>query len=126
MTALTVFRTLAPEFAAESDATVNEFLALSPSFVNVALYPAESADIAIALKAASLMLARKNSASGQSSGGELIREREGDLERSYGAASSKNDGLDIYAQQLRDLTLAAGVNQYSASITRMADSIPAL
>lgn len=126
MTALTVFRTLAPEFAAESDATVNEFLALAPSFVNVALYPAESADIAIALKAASLMLARKNSASGQSSGGELIREREGDLERSYGAASSKNDGLDIYAQQLRDLTLAAGVNQYSASITRMADSIPAL
>lgn len=126
MSALTKFRLLAPEFAAELDATVNEFLALAPSFVNLSLYTGEAADIATALKAASLMLARKNSATGNSSGGEVTMEKEGDLSRSYGAASKFNEGLDMYAQQLRDLNLTLGINQYGAGLTRMADLVPAL
>lgn len=126
MSALTKFRLLAPEFSGELDATVNQFLALAPSFVNLALYTGEAVDIATALKAASLMLAQKNSATGQSSGGELTMEREGDLSRSYGASTKFNEGLDIYAQQLRDLNLALGINQYGAAVTRMADVVPAL
>ena len=126
MSALPKFRLLAPEFSGELDATVNEFLAIAPNFVNLALYTGEAVDIATALKAASLMLARKNSATGQSSGGEVSMEKEGDLSRSYGAASKFNEGLDIYMQQLRDLNLALGINQYGAALTRMADLVPAL
>ena len=126
MSALTKFRLLAPEFSGELDATVNEFLAIAPNFVNLALYTGEAVDIATALKAASLMLARKNSATGQSSGGEVSMEKEGDLSRSYGAASKFNEGLDIYMQQLRDLNLTLGINQYGAALTRMADLVPPL
>jgi hypothetical protein len=126
MTALTTFRLLAPEFAGETDPTVNQFLALAPSFVNLALYTGEAVDIATALKAASLMLARKNSGSGQSSGGELSMEKEGDLQRSYGTSPKMNEGLDLYMQQLRDLNMALGINQYSGALTRMADQVPAL
>lgn len=125
MTALTTFRLIAPEFSGEDDATVNQFIALAPSFINVNLY-GDSLDLAIALKAASLMLARKNSASGQSSGGELLMEKEGDLQRTYGASTGNNDGLDIYMQQLRDLNMNLGVNQYSGALTRMADWVPSL
>jgi hypothetical protein len=126
MTTIEFFRIVAPEFSGESDATVNQFIALAPSFINVNLYADDSLNLALALKTASLMLARKNSASGQSSGGELLSEKEGDLQRSYGAAIGKNDGLDIYMQQLRDLNMNLGINQYSASTTRMADLVPSL
>ena len=125
MTALTTFRLIAPEFSGETDETVSQFIALAPSFINVNLY-GDSLDLAIALKAASLMLARKNSASGQSGGAELLMEKEGDLQRSYGAATGNNDGLDIYMQQLRDLNMNLGINQYSGSMTRMADWVPSL
>ena len=125
MTALTTFRLIAPEFSGETDETVSQFISLAPSFINVNLY-GDSLDLAIALKAASLMLARKNSASGQSGGAELLMEKEGDLQRSYGAATGKNDGLDIYMQQLRDLNINLGINQYGGAMTRMADWVPAL
>ena len=126
MTALSNFRLLAPEFAGEVDSTVNQFLALAPNFINLALYTGDAIDIATALKAASLMLTQKNSATGQSSGRELTMEKEGDLSRSYGASSKFNEGLDIYAQQLRDLSMSLGINQYSGAITRMADWVPSL
>lgn len=126
MTQLSTFRLIAPEFAGESDATVNEFLVLAPLFITLSNYAIASQDLAVALKAASLMLARKNSASGQSSGGELLSEKEGDLQRSYGAAKGQNDGLDLYMQQLRDLELMNGVSRSSASLTRMADLVPSL
>jgi hypothetical protein len=126
MSQIETFRLIAPEFADETEATVNQFLALALNFVNVNLYPAESVDLAIALKAASMMLARKNSALGQSSGGELLMEKEGDLQRTYGASTGNNDGLDIYMQQLRDLNMNLGVNQYSCALTRMADWVPSL
>ena len=125
MTALTTFRLIAPEFSGEDDATVNQFIALAPSFINVSLY-GDSLDLAIALKAASLMLARKNSSLGQSSGSELTMEKEGDLQRSYGASKGKNDGLDLYMQQLRDLNINLSINQYSGAMTRMADWVPSL
>ena len=126
MTALTKFRLLAPEFTGEPDATVNELLSLAQSFVNLSLYQGEAVDIATALKAASLMLARKNSATGQSGGGEVSMEKEGDLSRSYGKSSKFNEGMDIYMRQLRDLNLTLGINQYGAALTRMADWVPAL
>lgn len=123
---LETFRLIAPEFAGESDATVNSMLTMAALYVNLDLYPVASQDLAQSLKAASLMLSRKNSANGQSSGGELLSEKEGDLQRSYGAATGQNEGMDIYAQQLRDLELASGLNRYSASVTRMADQVPGL
>lgn len=103
MTPLEAFRLVAPEFAAESDVTVNEFLALALLFINVAAYPYETQPVAQALKAASLMVQRKKSQNGESSGGNLLEEREGDLMRKY----ADDDGVDsdIYAQQLQQITL---------------------
>ena len=123
---LETFRLIAPEFASESDVTVNAMLTMASLYINLAIYPSESQDLVKSLKAASLMLARKNSGSGQSSGGELLSEKEGDLQRSYGAATGNNDGLDIYMQQLRDLQFACGLNAFSGSLTRMADQVPGL
>lgn len=121
MTALTTFRLIAPEFSGENDATVNQFIALAPSFINVNLY-SDSLDLAIALKAASLMLARKKSASGQSSGGELLMEKEGDLQRSYSAGSSSSilGSKNQYELMLDRLSLSigfGGVTRYGISGT---------
>lgn len=98
-TSLEYFRIIAPEFAAELDATVNAFITLAADFIDASLYT--NANLALAYMAASLMYQQKQSASGQSSGLDLKREREGDLEREYGVSTSSSTMTkDIYQQQL--------------------------
>lgn len=104
-TPLEAFRIVAPEFAAEPDATVNQYLTMATLFINVTGYPADSQPYAQALKAASLMVARAKSLTGGSSGGTVIEEKEGDLTRKYSEATSA-DITDIYADQLDQLGLA--------------------
>lgn len=103
MTPLEAFRLVAPEFAAEADSVVNDYLDLALLWLNVGAYPADTQPVAQALKAASLMVQRKKSQNGESSGGGLLEEKEGDLMRKY----ADDDGIDsdIYAQQLQQLTL---------------------
>jgi len=105
MTPLEAFRIAAPEFAAESDATVNQYLTMATLYINVAGYPVDAQPLAQALKAASLMVLRKTSLTGGSAGGAIIEEREGDLTRKYSEASSSTI-TDIYADQLDKLGLA--------------------
>lgn len=99
-TSLEYFRIVAPEFASELDATVNAFITLAADFIDASLYT--NANLALAYMAASLMYQQKQSASGQSSGLDLKREREGDLEREYGVSTSSSNAMakDIYQQQL--------------------------
>lgn len=121
MTALTNFRLIAPEFSNEVDATVNLYIEISASFINASSYI--NADLALAYQAASLMLARKASATGVS-GGALISEKEGDLERRYSTPSLGGD-TDIYMVQLNRLGAAAGFGGCSV-VTRMFDVVPSI
>ena len=108
-TPLDLFRVVAPEFAAESDATVNAVIALVPYYINVDLYQGDQQSMAIALKAASLMLTRSMSASGSSGGGVVTEEKEGDLSRKFSSSQSAKITTDnIYEQQLA--ALSAGVS----------------
>ena len=117
-TSLEYFRLVAPEFSGELDATVNAYIGMASSFINAAAYV--NPELATAYQAASLMLSSKNSESGVT-GGALIREKEGDLERHY-AAPKIGAAHDIYLAQLLRLGAATGFSG-CAVLTRMFDVI---
>ncbi len=101
-TAFEAFHIIAPEFAEELDATVEAMLVLAPLHINVSAYPAESQPFVTALQAASLLVQHRKSQVGDSSGGTVISEKEGDLSRTY---SERGGEKDIYAQQIDKLSL---------------------
>lgn len=104
-TQLEVVRMIAPEFASVDDATVQNFLDLAPLYIDPEKVPVDRRGLALALKACSLMLDRSQSVNGESHGGNLISEREGDLSRSYGYSASKTGGKakNNYEMQLDEL-----------------------
>ena len=108
-TQLETFRIIAPEFASSPDQTVQNFLDLAPLFIDPMLYPEDKRGIALVFQAASLMYQQKQSITGASNGGQLVREKEGDLERQYGSRSSSSTSKmiprNIYLQQLDMLSL---------------------
>lgn len=112
-TAFEAFHIIAPEFADEPDDVVDAMLALAPLHINVSAYPADSQPFVHALQAASLLVQHRKSSAGNSSGGTVISEKEGDLSRTY---SEKGGEKDIYAQQIDKLSL--GVFGFGA-MTRM-------
>jgi hypothetical protein len=121
-TQLEAFRLVVPEFAAESDATVQAFLDLAPHFIDPMQYDESVRSLALVYQAASLMYQKNQSALGNSSGGQLASEKEGDLARSYfkgGGVGVKGASSDIYAQQLDTLSLAVG-----GIMTRYGSTIP--
>lgn len=121
-TQLEIFRLVAPEFSAETDLTIQAFLDLAPHFIDPMLYAESVRGFALVYQAASLMYQKKQSTVGNSSGGELASEKEGDLARSYfkgGTANTKTTATDIYAQQLDKLSLAVG-----GILTRYGNTIP--
>jgi hypothetical protein len=114
-TQLEVLRLIAPEFTGIPDASVQAFLDLAPLFIDPMAYPEESRGLALVYMACSLMYDRGLSASGASNGGQLVREREGDLERQYSQASQNGGSvksLNIYMQQLKNL----GMGVFGSSI----------
>lgn len=121
-TQLEAFRLLIPEFAATSDADVQAFLDLAPHFIDPMQYAESVRGLALVYQAASLMYRKNQSASGNSSGGGLASEKEGDLSRSYfkgSGTSVKGASSDIYAKQLDALSLAVG-----GIMTRYGSTIP--
>lgn len=124
MSSLTKFRLIAKEFSGELDTSVNDYLGMAELFVSAASYI--DSELAIALKAASLMLTAKNSESGSSaSSGVIKREKEGDIEREYSVNTSGYSSQNIYESMLKDLCAASGLG-FGGSVTRMAGDIPAL
>lgn len=104
-TQLEVLRLIAPEFSAVSDTDVQAFLDLAPLYINPELYPVESRGLALVLMACSLMVKQKKSSSGSSGGGVVVEEKEGDLMRKYSTDASSAASIDIYEQQLKQLSL---------------------
>ena len=117
---LNTLRLIAPEFSGVPDATVNEILALAPLFIDVNLYPENTKDLAIVYQACILLLDRQSSISGQSGGGTLISEREGDLERKYSAGTQKS--VNIYEVKLQELRSGVALTV----MTRMLNYAPTL
>lgn len=112
MTQLEYVRLIGPEFAAISDVDVQKFLDMAALFIDVSRLPADKRDLAIALKACSLMSDKQASASGMSHGGVIESEKEGDLSRSFSFGSTHN-GFKVknnYEQQLDLLYMSAGGN----------------
>ncbi len=109
ITQLEVVRLIAPEFSAVSDEDVQKFIDMASLYLDAELVPEDRRGLVLALKACSLMVDRAASEDGASHGGNLTREKEGDLERgySYGGASGKASAKNIYEQQLD--TIYAGV-----------------
>ena len=122
MTALEYFRLLAPEFAAVSDATANVWLNLALNFVKIDCLDAERRAMAHALYAAHLLgttTQRSAGGGGSIAQGPLIKEKEGDLERSYGFAKdgktysgvlSYLDQYNVLADECLLVTGGGGIN----------------
>lgn len=108
MSPLEYFRLLAPEFSGVDDTTVNKWLAMAGNLINVGCLTAEAAAMAQALYAAHMLsLATRTGNSGSGAVGPITREKEGDLERSYGASKGSDTylGQTPYGQQYKEVTL---------------------
>ena len=121
-TQLEILRLVAPEFAAVADIDVQKFLDLAPLFIDPLRYPEESRGLALVYQAASLLYKQAQSSSGENTGGILIREKEGDLERAWavGGNAKKSSG-NAYDDLLAQLWLGI----FGASImTRYGTVVP--
>lgn len=109
MTPLEYFRLLAPEFVAVSDSTANQWLSLAGNLVNTSCLDAERAAMALALYAAhQLRLTQTQGSNASTAQGSVTSEREGDLQRTYGALKGSDSwlGQTPYGQQYLDITKA--------------------
>lgn len=107
MTELEYFRLLAPAFASVPDATVQQWLTVARNVAATGCLDAERAAMAIALYAAHLLHLTQTQGSGAATAqGTIVREREGDLEREYGAVKGSDSwlGQSGYGQQYLDVT----------------------
>lgn len=105
MTPLQYFRLLAPEFASVTDETVNTWLTVAGNLANVDCLELEVANMALALYAAHLLWSANNAAAGGSVGA-VTMEKEGDLQRQYGAVKGSDTwlGRSPYGQQYLNVT----------------------
>lgn len=111
-TSLEIFRFVAPQFAALPDADVLFALDLAALFINISAYPPESQDLALALKAASILFVQAQSTSGETGTQVLKSEKEGDLMRTYETSGTSATRTNIYDDQLALLgfgTFGAGI-----------------
>lgn len=122
-TQLETLRLVAPEFASVDDVTVQAMLDIAPLIIDPLLYAENIRGLALVYQACILLAQRSASASGTAStGGTLVREKEGDLERQF--SSSTNSTTGEAAQNQYELMLARlSMNISSGAITRMADWI---
>jgi len=109
MTSLEYFRLLAPEFSSAADAEVNSWLTMAGKLIVAGCLDAERAAMAQALYAAHLLsLSARSGQGGSSAMGPVTSEREGDLQRTYGALKGGDIwlGQTPYGQQYIDITRA--------------------
>lgn len=107
MTALEYFRLLAPAFSTSSDVTVNQWLSIAGNLINTDCLDAERAAMANALYAAHLLASTPSTNEGVNAAqGAITSEREGDLQRTYGALKGSDTwlGQTSYGQQYLQIT----------------------
>jgi hypothetical protein len=112
MTALEYFRLLASEYATVNDTTVGTWLTVAGNIIRTDYLDAERANMALALYAAHMLAMSQMTATGGAfASGNVTSEKEGDLQRTYGAmvASDTWLGQSAYGQQYLALTQAGGV-----------------
>lgn len=98
---------LAPEFECNSDSIVLRWVMVAKNLIDVDCLDDERAAMAAALYAAHLSaMALRSALTGSSNNGPITREKEGDLERSYGQMKGADSylGQTIYGQQYLDIT----------------------
>ena len=122
-TQLETLRLVAPEFSAESDVTVQAMLDLAPLIIEPLLYAESVRGLALVYQACILLSQRSDSAAGIAGmSGNLISEKEGDLERRFSAGTtskSKTASKNQYEIMLDRLSM----NISMGGITRMFDVI---
>lgn len=109
-TPLDIFRLVATEFAAVSDADVQNKIALASVLICTEHY-GKNGDVALALMAAHLLALPGGanggaSGDGSSSSGRVLSRREGDLAITYGAVSGSNSSDAITGTTYADLLKA--------------------
>lgn len=93
LTALQIFRKLAPEFAAVPDPVVQGYIDLASLFVCEGDY-GKATNVALTLMAAHIMASPGGySQDGSTSSGKVLSRKEGDLSITYGSVSSNSDYL---------------------------------
>lgn len=122
-TQLETLRLVAPEFASVDDVTVQAMLDIAPLIIDPMLYFESVRGLALVYQACILLAQRDASASGTaSSGGTLVREKEGDLERQFSSSTNSNTG-EAAKNQYELMLAKLSMNISSGAITRMADWI---
>lgn len=109
MTELEYFRIVAPEFASVIDADVDNWITMAGMLANTACLDTERAALARALYAAHLLrITTTQSVSGNTALGPVTSEREGDLQRTYGALKGSDNwlGQTSYGLRFIDVTKA--------------------
>ena len=109
MTPLEYFRLLAPEFASVADGTVQTWLAMAGNLIDPGCLDAERTAMTRALYAAHLLsLTLSIGQAGNGALGPVTSEREGDLQRTYGALKGSDSwlGQTPYGQQYIAITRA--------------------
>jgi len=120
MTPLLYLRLFAPEFESATDATVEQWLAIAGSVIVVDCLDAERAAMAQALYAAHLMaVAARTSISGSGPVGQVVLEREGDIQRSYGTVRGGDSQIGQTQYGLQYLEIVRPCSG-SAIMTRVA------
>lgn len=121
-TQLETLRLIAPEFASIDDVTVQAMLDIAPLIIDPMMYSEDVRGLALVYQACILLAQRQASESGTASAsGDLVREKEGDLERQFSAGSSSSGApaKNQYELMLEKLSM----NISSGAMTRMADWI---
>ena len=119
MTELQYFRLFATEFASVSDETVQQWLTIAALRTEIGCLDADRAAMARGLYAAHLLSLSVSASQGKASApGPVTSEKEGDLQRTYGALKRADTflGQTQYGQQYLEITrVCAG----SAIMTRV-------
>lgn len=108
MTSLEYFRILAPALSSLSDEYVSVWIGIAEGSTNTWCLSVEQASMANALYAAHLIETTPSASQTSRSGGQVVSEKEGDLQITYGAINGSDsfEGSTPYGLKYLDLTRA--------------------
>ena len=123
MTALEYFRVVGKQFAALSDADVQVWLSMAEMLGSAGCLMGDPANLATALYAAHLLQLDSQNSTGEGGRGPIKSEKEGDLARTYAAASGSNDWYSLSPYGLQYGQMIIGCNG-GAIMTRYGSEVP--
>ncbi len=108
---LSYFRLIASEFADVTDEQVLEWAQIVTFYVDLDSYPKDKAEYIVALYIAHLLTLSSRAKSSAGYSGNLSREKEGDLERTFASIGVSGESLNStqYGEMLKDLLINTGI-----------------